>query len=217
KVLLPTEATQVLRLYGVEAPPCLLAENPEQAVDHADSIGYPVVMKVVSPEILHKTDVGGVVLNVNNPDEVRAFFKLIMDRSRAAHPEAKIYGISIDKMVPKGREMIIGMSRDPQFGAMVMAGLGGIYVNFLKDVSFGISPLSAREVDIMVKETKSYTLLKGIRGEPAADISAFKETILRISQLVWDFPEIVEMDINPILVYEEGHGCLALDVKITLN
>jgi acetyl coenzyme A synthetase (ADP forming)-like protein len=217
KVLLPTETTQVLRLYGVEAPPCLLAESPEQAIDHADSIGYPVVMKVVSPEILHKTDVGGVVLNVNNPDEVRAFFKLIMDRSRAAHPEAKIYGVSIDKMVPKGREMIIGMSRDPQFGAMVMAGLGGIYVNFLKDVSFGISPLSAREVDIMVKGTKSYTLLKGIRGEPAADISAFKEAILRISQLVWDFPEIVEMDINPILVYEEGHGCLALDVKITLN
>ena len=113
--------------------------------------------------------------------------------------------------------MIIGMSRDPQFGPMVMFGLGGIYVNFLKDVAFRIAPLTPREADGMVKETKSYTLLKGIRGEPPSDIEALEETILRVSQLVWDYPEIAEMDINPILVYKDGEGCQALDVKISLS
>ncbi len=120
-------------------------------------------------------------------------------------------------MVPKGREMIIDMSRDHKFGPMVMFGLGGIYVNFLKDVVFRIAPLNARDAEGIVKDTKSYTLLRGIRGEPPADTAALKEAILRVSQLVWDYPEISEMDINPILVYEEGEGCQALDVKISLG
>ncbi len=120
-------------------------------------------------------------------------------------------------MVPKGREMIVGMSQDPQFGPMVMFGLGGIYVNFLKDVAFRIAPLNARDAEGIVKETKSYTLLKGIRGEPPADIMALEETILRISQLVTTYPEIAEMDINPIIVYGESEGCQALDVKIALR
>jgi acetate---CoA ligase (ADP-forming) len=217
KVLLPSEAADVARAFGIPAPPCVLAENAEAAVKHAEEMGYPVVMKIVSPDILHKTDIGGVVLNITKPEQVKQAFADIMAKSRKAHPEAKIYGVSVDKMVQKGREMIIGMSRDPQFGPMVMFGLGGIYVNFLKDVAFRIAPMSERDADGIVKETKSYTLLKGIRGEPPADIAALKETILRISQLVTAYPEIAEMDINPILVYNEGAGCQALDVKIALK
>jgi acetyl coenzyme A synthetase (ADP forming)-like protein len=217
KVLLPPEAADVARAFGIPAPPCVLAEKPEDAVKHAAEMGYPVVMKIVSPDILHKTDIGGVILNISTPEQVRKAFAEIMEKSRKAHPNAKIYGVSVDKMVPKGREMIIGMSRDAQFGPMVMFGLGGIYVNFLKDVAFRIAPMSPRDADGIVKETKSYTLLKGIRGEPPADIAALKETILRISQLVTAYPEIAEMDINPILVYKEGEGCQALDVKIALK
>ena len=217
QILLPPEAADVARAYGIPAPPCLLAENSKQAVEHAESIGYPVVMKIVSPDILHKTDVGGVVLNITNSKEVEQVFNDILIKSRSAYPDAKIYGVSVDKMVQKGREMIIGMSRDPQFGPMLMFGLGGIYVNFLKDVSFRLAPLNIREVQSMISETKSYTLLKGIRGEPPADIEALQDAILRISQLVSDFQEISEMDINPILVYKENEGCIALDVKITLT
>lgn len=217
KVLLPPEAADVARAYGISAPPCVLAEKADEAVKYAVEMGYPVVMKIVSPDILHKTDIGGVVLNITTSDLVRKAFAEIMEKSRKAHPEAKIYGVSVDKMVPRGREMIIGMSRDPQFGPMIMFGLGGIYVNFLKDVAFRIAPVSQRDAEGIVKETKSNTLLKGIRGEPPADIKALQETILRVSQLVITYPEIAEMDINPILVYKEGEGCQALDVKIALT
>jgi len=120
-------------------------------------------------------------------------------------------------MVPRGREMIIGMSRDPQFGPMVMFGLGGIYVNFLKDVSFRLAPMNEREAQEMMEETRSYTLLEGVRGQAPADIDAAREAILRIGELVWDFPELSELDINPILVYDEGKGVSALDVKMTLR
>ena len=216
-VLLPPEAADVARAFGIPAPPCVLAEKPEDAVKQAMEMGYPVVMKIVSPDILHKTDIGGVILNITNSEQVRKAFAEIMEKSRKTHPEARIYGVSVDKMVPRGREMIIGMSRDPQFGPMIMFGLGGIYVNFLKDVAFRIAPMNTRDADGIIKETKSYTLLKGIRGELPGDIAALKETILRISQLVTIYPEIAEMDINPILVYKEGEGCQALDVKIALK
>ncbi len=132
-------------------------------------------------------------------------------------PRVRIYGIMVYHMIPKGREMIIGMSYDIQFGPLVMFGLGGIYVNFLKDVSFRLAPLSEPEAREMMEETKAYSLLKGIRGEAPSDIEALKNTILRVGQLVWDFPEIVEMDINPIMVYGRGEGCNALDVKMTLS
>jgi acetyltransferase len=174
-------------------------------------------MKVVSPEIMHKTDIGGVELNLSNSRMVRIAFEEIMRKSRRAQPLAKIYGISVDKMVPRGREMIIGMSRDPQFGPLVMFGLGGIYVNFLKDVSFRLAPMNERDAQQMMEETRSYNLLEGVRGEAPADIEKLREAILRVGLLVWEFPEIKELDINPIFVYEKGRGCSALDVKITLS
>jgi acetyltransferase len=217
KVLFPHEAIAVIEAYGVEAPGSKLAKTAEEAVTHAETIGYPVVMKVVSPDIMHKTDIGGVELNLTNSQMVRIAFEEIMMKSRKAQPLAKIYGITVDKMVPRGREMIIGMSRDPQFGPMIMFGLGGIYVNFLKDVSFRLAPVNEREAQEMMEETRSYTLLKGVRGEAPADINALRDAIMRIGVMVWDQPELKELDINPILVYDENKGVSALDVKMTLG
>jgi acetyltransferase len=217
KVLFPHEAGDVVKAYGVTAPESKLAKNSEDAVKFAEEIGYPVVMKVVSPDIMHKTDIGGVELNLTNAEMIRIAFDEIMRKAKKAQPLAKIYGVTVDDMVPKGREMIIGMSRDPQFGPMVMFGLGGIYVNFLRDVSFRLAPLNEREAQNMMEETKSYALLEGVRGQSKSDIDNLREALIRISQLVWDFPEINELDINPILVYEEGEGVSALDVKMTLK
>jgi len=216
-VLFPHEAAQVIKSYGIPAPGSGLATTADEAVKYAEEMGYPVVMKVVSPDIMHKTDIGGVELNLVNSNMVRIAFEEIMRKSRKAQPLAKIYGITVDKMVPKGREMIIGMSRDPQFGPMVMFGLGGIYVNYLKDVAFRLAPMNEREAQQMMEETRSYSMLKGVRGEAPADIDALREAILRVGHLVWDFPDLKDLDINPIFVYEKGKGCSALDVKITLS
>ncbi|TRO50680.1 CoA-binding protein [Candidatus Bathyarchaeota archaeon] len=216
-VLFPHEAAHVIKAYGIPAPGSGLAKTADEAVMYAEGMGYPVVMKVVSPDIMHKTDIGGVELNLVNSSMVRIAFEEIMRKSRKAQPLAKIYGITVDKMVPKGREMIIGMSRDPQFGPMVMFGLGGIYVNYLKDVAFRLAPMNVREAQQMMEETRSYSMLKGVRGEAPADIDALREAILRVGHLVWDFPELKDLDINPIFVYEKGKGCSALDVKITLS
>jgi acetyl coenzyme A synthetase (ADP forming)-like protein len=216
-VLFPHEAMNVAKAYGIPTPASGLATNADEAVNYADEMGYPVVMKIVSPDIMHKTDIGGVELNLTNSNMVRIAFDEIMRKCRKAQPLAKIYGITVDKMVPKGREMIIGMSRDAQFGPMVMFGLGGIYVNYLKDVAFRLAPMNEREAQQMMEETKSYSLLKGVRGETPADIDKLREAILRIGHLVWDFPELQDLDINPIFVYDEGKGCSALDVKITLS
>lgn len=217
KVLFPHEANAVVKAYGVSAPESKLARTADEAVKYAEEIGYPVVMKIVSPDIMHKTDIGGVELNLTNAEMIRIAFDEIIRKSKKAQPLAKIYGITVDDMVPKGREMIIGMSRDAQFGPMVMFGLGGIYVNFLRDVSFRLAPVNEREAQQMMEETKSYALLEGVRGQTRADIETLRESIIRISHLVWDFPDIKELDINPILVYEEGEGVSALDVKMTLN
>jgi len=216
-VLLSTEAADVVGAYGIPVPANRLVKTAEEAVKAADEFGYPIVLRIVSPDILHKTDIGGVALNLNSPEEIRQAFDRIITSVSKFMPRARIYGVMVYHMVPRGHEMIIGMSQDVQFGPLVMFGLGGIYVNFLKDVSFRLAPLSEPEASKMMEETKAYTLLKGIRGEEASDIEALKEMLLRVSQLVWDFPEIVEMDINPVIVYSEGKGCYALDVKITLT
>ena len=216
-VLLPHEASEVVRAYRVEAPEMRVATSEAEAVDYAEELGYPVVLKIVSPDILHKTDIGGVVLNLSSAEEVRSAYRGIMARVSRHMPQARLYGVLVSRMAPQGREMIIGMSRDVQFGPLIMFGLGGIYVNFLRDVSFALAPLSRREAAEMIRETKAYTLLRGIRGEKPADLKALEEVILRVGQLSVDFPEILEMDVNPLMVYEEGRGCIAVDVKITLG
>lgn len=214
-VLLGSEGAEVLTHYGVPAAPIKLAKTPEEAAQLAGAMGYPVVLKVASPKILHKTDVGGVRLNLATAQEVEKAFVDILDNVHHYLGNVEICGVEVQKMVPRGRELIIGMKRDVQFGPLLMFGLGGIYVNLLKDVSFRLAQgLSQAEIERMLRETKAFTLLKGFRGDEPADIPAIVETVGRVAQLVRDFPEITELDINPLLAYKEGVS--ALDVKITI-
>jgi len=210
------EAWTVLECYGFTIPQSRLAKTPEEAIEIAGEIGYPVVMKVASPDILHKTDVGGVKLNLRSPDDVRDAFDLIVYRAGRYVPGARIWGCQVQQMVLGGREVLVGMSRDPQFGPLVAFGLGGIYVEALKDVTFRVAPFSPQEADEMIREIRSYRLLEGIRGEPPADHEAMVDALLRISQLVTDFPEIVELDINPLMVFEKGRGAMAIDMRLIL-
>ncbi len=210
------EAWAVLESYGFTVPRSRLAKTPEKAIEIAEEIGYPVVLKVASPDILHKTDVGGVKLGLRSPDDVRDAFDLIVYRAGRYVPDARIWGCQVQQMVSGGREVLVGMSRDPQFGPLVAFGLGGIYVEALKDVAFRVAPFSRQEADEMIREIRSYPLLEGIRGEPPADHEAMVDALLRISQLVTDFPEIVELDINPLMVFEEGRGAMAIDMRLVL-
>ncbi|MCL6559241.1 MAG: acetate--CoA ligase family protein, partial [Firmicutes bacterium] len=196
--------------------PISLATHPDEAVSLADQMGYPVVLKIASPKIIHKTDVGGVKIGLDSAEKVRSGFIEIMENVQRYLPAVVVHGIEVQKMMPKGTELIIGMTKDVQFGPLIAFGLGGIYVNLLKDVSFRLAHgLTTREIENMLTETKAYTLLRGYRGEEPADIKAIVEVIARVARLVTDFPEITEMDINPVFAYNQGVS--ALDVKITVS
>ncbi|MBS7614238.1 acetate--CoA ligase family protein [Candidatus Bathyarchaeota archaeon] len=211
------EAFKIADSFGIPVPKVMVAHSSKQAGDIADLIGYPVAMKVISPEILHKTDVGGVVLNITSRAEVERNYENIMNKVHSFMPQARILGISVQQMVPQGKEVIVGAVRDPQFGPLMMFGLGGIYVNFLRDVSYRLCPITRSEAEEMIEETKAYTLLRGVRGEPTSDINSLVDVILRISQIMTDFREIVEMEINPLFVYNEKKGCVAVDIKMAIN
>jgi acetate---CoA ligase (ADP-forming) len=210
------EARSILLSYGIPVPRAELVATPTEASNAASRIGFPVVMKIASPDILHKSDVGGVLVGLKSAEEVSESYHSMMARVRRRVPDAEIRGVTINQMIPKGREVIIGMSRDPQFGPMLMFGLGGIYVEVLKDVTFRIAPIDEVEAKNMMSELRSYQLLLGARGEPPADLTAARETLLRVSQLVTDFPEILEMDINPLVLMPTGEGAIALDARMTL-
>lgn len=214
--LLGSEAAEVIAAYGVPETPIKLSQSPEEAAAMADEMGYPVVLKVASPKILHKTDVGGVKIGIKTPGEVKKAYVNIMENVHKYLPAVVPHGIEIQKMAPKGVELIVGMTRDVQFGPMICFGLGGIYVNLIKDVSFRLAQgLTVSEIKEMVAETKAYSLMKGFRGEKPVDIEAVCEVISRLARLAIDFPEIMDIDVNPIFAYE--HGVSALDVKITLS
>ncbi|MBO3840017.1 MAG: acetate--CoA ligase family protein [Thermoproteota archaeon] len=210
------EAFQIASAYGIPVPKSMLARSVREACEIAESIGYPVAVKVVSPDILHKTDMGCVILNINSCEEVGRAYELVVNRARTLMPQARVLGAIVQKMVPSGREVIIGAVRDPQFGPLMMFGLGGIYVNFLRDVSYRLAPLTLTDAMEMISETKAYALLKGVRGEPPADFRSLVDVMIRISQLMCHFKDVVEMEINPLMVYEEGKGCMAVDIKMTL-
>ena len=211
------EARSILTAYGLDIPQSKLAENGDQAVEYANEMGYPVVLKIASPDILHKTDVGGVKVDLENATDVRDAFDLITYRAQRYLPEARIWGCLVQKMVPEGLEVLIGMNRDPQFGPLVTFGLGGIYVETLKDVSFRVAPFSKTEAREMLKEIRASALLDGVRGEPPVDHEVLIDAILRIAQLVQDFPMIAELDINPFIVYEKGQGGIAIDMRLILE
>jgi len=212
-----TEAQAILQVYGITTPRSKVAPTPDEAVAHCREIGYPVVMKIASPDILHKSDVGGIIVGVKSDKEARQAFDTLIQRAKAAKPEATIWGAQIQEMVTNAREVIIGMNRDPQFGALVMFGLGGIYVEVLKDVTFRVAPMSRLQARQMVEAIRTYQLLAGVRGQAPSDVEAIVDTILRISQLVMDFPEIAELDINPLLVREKDKGAVAVDMRLILR
>lgn len=212
------EARGILQAYGLRIPRSEVAETPEQAIEIASELGYPVVLKIASPDILHKTDVGGVKVGLSNAEDVRDAFELMMYRAQRYVPEARLWGCLVQEMVPSGGiEVLVGMNRDPQFGPLVTFGLGGIYVEALKDVTFRVAPFSREEAHEMLEEIRARALLDGVRGKPPADKEAIIDTLLRIGQLVLDFPEIVELDINPLMVYQQNQGAIAIDMRLILK
>lgn len=211
------ECADILKAYGFTLPAAKLCASAADSIAFSDSIGYPVVMKIASPDILHKSDVGGVKVGLKNAAEVQAAFDTMMTNVKAKKPNADIWGVNIQQMIIEGKQMILGMSRDATFGPMIMFGLGGIYVEVLKDVIFRIAPLTERDAREMVTSIRSYKLLTGARGEKPVDIDAIVDALQRLSQLFTDFPEIVEMDINPLVALPENGGSVAIDSRISIT
>ena len=210
------EARQIVAAYGLPLPQSYLAFSADQAAQFAQEIGFPVVMKIISPDILHKSDMGGVVVGIKNEKEARQAYQDILIRARRYMPDADIWGVAVQEMVDKGKEVILGVTKDPTFGHMVMFGLGGIYVEVLKDVRFGIAPLTPGQAQEMITGLRSYPLLAGVRGEKPSDMDALVDCLLRVSQMVTDLPQIVELDINPLFAYEAGKGVMAVDARIVV-
>ncbi len=215
-VLLGYEATQIAEAYGISVAPVYLAKTAEEAVEISESQGFPSVLKISSPKIMHKSDVGGVKVGLQNGKQVTEAFHSIMESVTRLMPRTPIYGIEVQKMMPHGNELIIGMVRDVQFGPLLAFGLGGIYVNLLKDASFRLAQgLTRAQIEEMIAETKAYTLIRGYRGNKGSDINKIIDTIARVARLSLDFPEITEIDLNPVIAYPES--AVALDVKITVS
>jgi acetyltransferase len=221
KVLLGTETAEIFECYGIQSPKSKLVHTPKEAMNTQPEIGT-TIMKIVSPQIIHKTDIGGIVMNIETPEEAFEAYIQIIDKVKKFGPQnARIYGVEMQEMIDfdkkeKVNELILGMSKDPQFGAMLMFGAGGIYANYLKDVSFALSyKFTEEDAKAMLKNTRIHRILQGVRGEPSSDIEAVIDVLQRLSQLVNDIPDIVELDINPLVVYVRNYS--ALDIKITIS
>jgi acetyltransferase len=214
--LLLSEALELLEIYGIPTVVGRCAQTVEEAQTAAQQIGYPVAIKIVAEQISHKSDVGGVQLNLRNPEAVREAFEEMMTRIRSAYPQAHLDGVLVQPMVSGGRELILGGRQDPQFGPVVVVGLGGIFVEILNEVSVRVAPVARWEAREMIEELRGAQILKGARGDQASDIEAVVDALLRLAQLLQDFPEIQEVDINPLRVFYEGEGCRALDARMLL-
>ncbi|WP_098503712.1 acetate--CoA ligase family protein [Tepidiforma thermophila] len=214
-LLTEVEAKSLLQEAGVPVATTTLARTREEAQEQAERLGYPVVLKIVSPDIAHKSDVGGVKLNLADREAVgQAFDDIVASASRAI-PGARITGVAVQHMAPQGTEVIIGMTTDPQFGPVMMFGLGGIMVEVLKDVSFRLVPLEEKDAREMIDEIKGRPVLSGVRGQPPADIDALTRTILKVSDFVEQHPEVKELDLNPVFAYPDG--ALAVDARIIIG
>ncbi len=211
------DTREIISAYGFQVPKSVLATTAGEAVKAAESLGFPVVMKIASPDILHKSDIGGVKVGLEGSEDVESTFLDMKGRARRLMPEARLEGVLVQEMVSGGKEVILGMSKDPQFGPMLMFGLGGIYVEVLKEVTFRIAPINRDDAHEMVTGIRSYALLSGVRGEQPVDVRAIEESLLRLSQLVTDFPEIVELDINPLAVFPKGRDPVAIDARLTIE
>ncbi|HIG43681.1 MAG TPA: acetyl-CoA synthetase [Gammaproteobacteria bacterium] len=208
------EAKQLLAGAGIPVVNTVLATTPEEARAQAEQIGYPIVLKIVSPEIAHKSDVGGVRIGLEDGQAVTSAFEEIVSNAKQAVPGASITGVAVQNMAPAGTEVIVGMTTDPHFGPVIMFGLGGIMVEVLKDVSFRVVPLTERDAAQMIGEIKGSKMLDGVRGQPQSDKQALCKAILNVAEFVQQHPEVQELDLNPMLVYADG--AIAVDARIVL-
>jgi acetyl-CoA synthetase (ADP-forming) len=215
KSLLETEAKTVCTEYGIPVTKFELARSEEEAVKFANAIGFPTVLKIVSSDIIHKSDIGGVIVGLKNADDVRHGYNQILQNVKKYDPKARIAGVLVQEMAPPSTEVIVGAIKDPQFGPAVMFGLGGVFVEVLKDVTFRIAPITEDDACEMISEVKAYPLLKGYRNTPPADIEAIEKILLSTSRLVTDYMEIKELDLNPVIVYEKG--AKVVDARIILE
>ena len=215
RILTEYESKKFLKQAGIPVIETRLARTLKEAVLLSQKMGFPVALKIASPDIVHKSDSGGVRLSLNNASEVRAAYRKIMDGVQKKYPSASIQGVSVQKMAKPGTEVIVGTSKDPQFGPVIMFGLGGIFVEVLKDVSFRIIPLGQKDALEMIDEIKGYPLLQGYRGKESVDIPALTKIILKISRVMEENPTIKELELNPIIAYKKG--ALAVDARIILE
>lgn len=214
-LLTEVESKALLKEAGVPVVDTRLARTREEAAAIAKEIGYPVALKVVSPDIAHKSDIGGVKLGLRTEKQVAKAFDDIMQAVKARQPGARVQGVAVQKMARPGVEVIVGLSKDAQFGPVVMFGLGGIFVEVLKDVSFRIVPLLRRDAREMVREIKGFPVLQGVRGQEAVDIAALEDILLKVSELAERHPEVRELDLNPIIAYKDG--AVAVDARVVLE
>ena len=214
-VLLEPEAKQVCMDYGIPVTRFKVASSVAEAAQYAVEIGYPVVLKIVSPDVIHKSDAGGVMVNLQTAADVQNAYQKILENVKNYNANAKIVGILVQEMAPQSTETIVGAIKDPQFGQTVMFGLGGIFVEVLKDVSFRIAPITADDAKEMITQLKAYPLLTGFRNTPPADIDALVAILLSVSRLVMENPEIKELDLNPVLAYQKG--AKTVDARIILE
>jgi len=214
-ILTESESKKLLKQVGIPVVETRLARTKKEAVSLSQKIGFPVALKIASPDVIHKSDSGGVKLGLNNAAQVKTAYNQIMESVNQKHPGAVIQGVSVQKMVPPGTEVIIGTSKDPQFGPVIMFGLGGIFVEILKDVSFRIIPVDRSDAQQMIREIKGYSLLEGFRGKEPVNIRALVEMILKISNLVEKNPRIKELELNPVFACKDS--AVAVDARITLE
>ena len=213
--MLEPEANTICMEYGIPVAAFKLAKNEDEAVKTAEQLGYPVVLKIVSPDILHKSDAGGVIVNLKSNAEVRSAYAKILENANKYNPSVRITGVLVQEMAPKSTEVIVGAIKDSQFGQTMMFGLGGIFVELLKDVTLKIAPITEAEAVEMITGVKAYPILKGYRNTIPADVDAITAILLNTSRLVMENPEIKELDLNPVMVYEKG--AKTVDARIILE
>jgi acyl-CoA synthetase (NDP forming) len=215
KALLENEAKTICIEYGIPVNKFSLAKNKKEAETQANQIGYPIVLKIVSPDIIHKSDAGGVLLNLKTTTEVSIAYKKIIENAKKYRSDAKIIGVLVQEMVPQSTEVIVGAIKDPQFGQTVMFGLGGVFVELLKDVNFRVAPINSEDAKEMITQLKAFPLLNGYRNTPPADIDALSAILCSVSRLVMENPEIKELDLNPVMAYPKG--AKTVDARVILE
>jgi acyl-CoA synthetase (NDP forming) len=214
-LLTEIEAKQMLEEAGVPVSPARLAKTRDEAVAVANELGFPIVLKIVSPQITHKSDVGGVALGLASAAEVGEAFDRVVASAKQHVPDATIEGVAVQRMERHGTEVIVGVTKDPQFGPVLMFGLGGVLVEVLKDVAFRVIPINERDARQVIREIKGYPLLEGYRGSEAADIGKLQELLLQVSSFIEAHPEVAELDLNPVFAY--GDGVIAVDARIVIE